>query len=236
MHSHILPGVDDGAVNQEESLAMLKIASAEGITDIVATPHFQEGKPSATPEEIAESVRTVQAAAEKHGIPVRLYPGNEILYFNGLPQCLREGRVCTLNRSQYVLIEFLPNVQFRNMQNAAENILTAGYIPVLAHAERYMCLVQNREYLEFFRDIGVRIQMNAGSMIGRSGSEVRHFVREILKTGLVDYIGTDAHGSRHRRPEIAKCEETLIKKYGQIYAEAILRDNAAETLGIAYLR
>lgn len=236
IHSHILPGLDDGAADIEESVAMLRTAWKEGITDIVATPHYRAGRPSASPEEIREGVRKLQARADEENIPVRLYPGNEILYFSELPDCLREEKVLTLNGSRSVLVEFLPDVQFRSLRNAAEDILTAGYRMILAHVERYRCLTQDPERPEYLLDIGVQFQINASSVTGQAGGEVKRFVDRLLRAEQVDYIGTDAHSNRRRRPEIAKCGNLLRKKYGWIYAETLLCVRAEEELGIGCVR
>lgn len=220
----------------EETLSMLKIAWKEGITDIVATPHYRAGRPSASPAEIAEAVRRVQTAAEEENIPIRLYAGNEILYFSELPDYLRDGKVCTLNGSRCVLVEFLPDVQFRSLQNAAEKILTAGYQLILAHAERYYCLTQKQEHLEYLRELGTQIQVNASSVTGKAGGESKRFADGLLKSGQADYVGTDAHSSRRRRPEIAKCSKLIRKKYGWGCALSVLRERAEEELGVGYLR
>ncbi len=231
LHCHILPGLDDGARDMEETLSMLRIAAGEGITDIVATPHFYAGGRSAAPETVMRALETTRAAAEKEDIPIRLYPGNEIFYFSGLPEYIREGCVCTLNRSAYVLIEFPPSVLFRTVQNAMDAVMGEGFLPILAHAERYECLLKDFRRVENLREMGVRIQVNAGSVTGKSGHAAARFVHRLLKEEMADHVGTDAHRSDHRTPGLARCSQILIKKYGSVYADMLLRGNAGDIIG-----
>lgn len=230
IHCHILPGLDDGARDIQESLSMLRIAAAEGITDMIATPHFRAGGHSAPPERVLNALWEVQDAAAEQGIPIRLYPGNEIRYFDGLPQCLLERQALTLNRSQYVLVEFSPSDMFRTLHNGLGSILDAGYQPVLAHAERYECLRKDISNVEFLSGMGVQIQVNASAVTGKNGAAAKRYVHQLLGKGLVDYVGTDAHGSRDRTPEAAGCAALLGKRYGISCADALLRGNAERIL------
>lgn len=232
VHCHILPGLDDGSQDMEETLRMLRIAAAEGIAEMIVTPHFNSSGRSASPELVQNTLQRVRGAAEREGLPIRLFPGNEVNYFNDLPTFLEEGRVLTMNGTRHVLIEFLPSVMFRTLQNAMEAVLGVGYKPILAHAERYNCILEDSEQVAFLWDMGVQIQVNASSIVGKSGGNVKRFVHELLDEDLVDYVGTDAHGSEHRTPQIAKCRDQLLKKYRQSYVERILRENARAAFGL----
>ena len=225
VHCHLLPGLDDGAKNLDESLAMLRIAEEEGITDMIVTPHFS-GEGSSDLPTLMRAIRKVQAEAEKNRISIRLYPGNEIYYFDGMETCLKEGKACTMNGSQYVLIEFAPFVPFHVLRNALDRIRANGYFPVLAHAERYECLLQNTDQVAYLKDMGVQIQVNSGSVTGKNGFSVKKFVHWTLQKRLADYIGTDAHSCGSRMPEMAKCRDIVIRKYGREYAFFLLRGNA----------
>ena len=232
MHCHILPGLDDGASTPAETLAMLRTAVDEGITDIVVTPHFKLNTDNASPRRIYDVMRSAQEAVDHYNIPIRFYPGNEVFYFDDLPRYLKEKRIFTMNGSDFVLIEFSPITPYHTIQNALDSVLFAGYHPIIAHVERYESILKNPEHVEFLFDMGVRIQVNASSVTGDNGKTVKKFVHELLKDGLVDFIGTDAHSNRHRKPEIIKCKEILIKKCGVEYARQLLRDNAVELLGL----
>lgn len=232
IHCHILPGIDDGAENREESLKMLRMASEEGFTDIVATPHYRAGRFETTAGEIQQKLHELRKAAIVERIPVRIYAGSEIYYFEKAASFLREGRLCTMNGTSFVLVEFSPTVLFQTMRNAMEELLGTGYSPILAHAERYSCLVKDMEKTLYLHETGVRIQINATSVTGESGTEARRFTHSLMREDAVEYIGTDAHGSRHRRPEIRRCRKEITKEYGDEYARRVMRDNAMRMLGI----
>ncbi len=227
VHCHILPGLDDGAESPSVSLDMMREAAGSGITDIVVTPHFNNRR-GAPPQTVYRVMTAAQEAADKHGISLRFYPGNEFYYFEDLPQYLKERRAFTMNGSDFVLIEFSPIAPFHVIENAMDSVMFAGFHPVIAHIERYESLIKDFEKVYRLSDLGVRIQVNASSVTGGNGKSVKKFVHGLLQEELVDFIGTDAHGNKHRTPEISKCRDILIKKYGFEYASLLLRDNAVE--------
>ena len=232
IHSHVLPGLDDGAKNLSESLSMLRLAVSEGISDMIVTPHFHTGRFAAAPGKIRQKLQLVQDAADRERIPVRLYLGSEIYYFDEILSALWEERLCTMNGTHCVLLEFSPSVLFQTVQNAMDRVIGEGYQPVLAHAERYACLLKNADDAVFLRSMGVQLQVNASSVTGKNGLEAKRFVHRLMKYEAVDYIGTDAHGSVHRTPEIARCREMVERKYGRDYAYQVMRGNAVRMFGL----
>lgn len=230
IHCHVLPALDDGSRNMRETIQMLRIAADAGITDIIATPHFKEGRRSASPDTIRKCLQEVQGMARQCGIDITLYPGNEIYYFSDLEEAIEEKRICTLNHSRYVLIEFSPAESFRTIRNALEYVMSTGYFPIIAHVERYECMLEDWKNVEYIRSMGVEIQINASSVTGKAGHKVKKFVHTILDNKLVDYIGTDAHGSKSRTPDIQNCYRLLCKKYDLSYVDKIFRENAVKLL------
>lgn len=230
IHCHVLPGLDDGAGDMAEALAMLRIAAKEGISDMIATPHYRAGRFTASPEEAMERLWRVQEAADAEQIPVRLHPGSEIYWSQDMLPRLRRGRLSTLGASDSVLVEFSPSVLFQTLQNAMDRIMAAGFRPILAHAERYECLLKDAEGAFLLHDMGAGIQVNASTVTGKNGAAAKKFAHRLLKEGAVDYIGTDAHGAAHRRPEMAKCRAVILKKYGEACAYQILRGSAERLL------
>lgn len=230
IHCHILPELDDGSQSMRETIEMLRIAANSGITDIIATPHFKAGRRNASPATIRKRIREVQAMAEQCGISINLYPGNEILYFSDFEEVIEEERFCTMNDSQYVLIEFMPSEYFRTIRNALDHVMGLGYLPIIAHVERYGCMLEDWKSVECIRSMGVEIQINAASVTGRTGHKIKKFVSQLLDRELVDYIGTDAHGSKARTPDMQKCYKQLCKKYDLSYVDKILRGNAMKLL------
>ncbi len=227
IHSHILPGIDDGSKSMEETISMLRIASAEGITHMIATPHYKMGWGSANQETIKRLLAEVMKEAKHNGLDINLYPGNEVYYNSELADRFQNGRICTINDSRYVLVEFSPMDQFTYVRNGLDDIIGMGYKPILAHVERYECLVKHPDNVRSLKAFGVGIQVNASSVIGEVGRGIKKFVHKILEEELVDYIGTDAHSANgNRKPAIKSCVSLLYKKYDSEYVADILYRNA----------
>lgn len=230
IHCHILPGLDDGAGSMEESMEMLRIAEKAGITDIIATPHFKAGRRNPGPETIRERIRQVHREAAERGICVNLYPGSEVLFSSGLEEALEEGKICTLNNSPYLLVEFSPGDSYRSIRNALDEVLGMELVPVIAHVERYGCMLEDWKNAESLRTMGARIQVNASSVTGKAGIRARKLAGTLLARQLVDYIGTDAHGSISRTPDMGKCIKQLDRKCEDSYIEKIVCGNAMKLL------
>lgn len=230
VHIHILPGVDDGSQDMEETLAMLQKAYAEGITDIIATPHHKSGRHNASLRTIQRLTEQVQECANQNNIPIQIYPGNEVLYYSDMEDSLEDHRICTMNNTEYVLLEFSPGDRFTYIRNAVDSVFGMGYQPIIAHVERYECMVRHPEYVTELKQMGAGIQINAGSITGETGWKVKRLAHKLLQRRLVDYVGTDAHSCKGRTPSISKCADLLYKKFDSDYADAILYGNAEKNL------
>ncbi len=231
IHTHVLPAIDDGSKSMEETLAMLKIAAEEGITHMIATPHYKVGRGSADRETVRKLVDQVQAKLEEAGLNIRLYPGHEVFYNSELADRFNNGRISTLNDTKYVLVEFSPMDTYRYIRNGLDEVIGMGYKPIIAHVERYECMLKNPENVEGLRALGVGIQVNASSITGEVGWKVKKFVHGLLEDGLVDYVGTDAHSaSDKRKPFIHKCVSALYKKYDSAYVDNVLYNNAEQNI------
>lgn len=226
MHCHVLPGVDDGAQSMEQTMEMLRIACGEGIEAMIVTPHFKAGHHSANPETVTNLIRKVQENAERSGYVIRLYPGNEVLYFAGAEELLERDAVLTLNNTDRVLVEFSPAVEYIYLRNALDSVRAQGYTPVLAHVERYECMVKSSERVRELKQMGAEIQINAQSAAGKLGKRVQHFLYALLKEKLVDYVGTDAHNTEERAPKFQECYQMLSKRFDTAYLDKIFYGNA----------
>lgn len=230
IHCHVLPALDDGSKSMKETLEMLQIAADAGITDIIATPHFKAGRHNASPATIWKRIQEVHREAQQRGIYVNLYPGNEVFYFSDLEEAMWEDRICTMNHSQYVLVEFSPADTYRSIRNALDNVMGMDLLPIVAHVERYGCMLEDWTNVESIRSMGAEIQVNASSITGQVGHKIKKFTGLLLDRQLVDYVGTDAHGSRSRTSDIRKCLKQLYKKYEVSYIDKILCGNALKLL------
>ena len=222
LHCHILPALDDGAKSMEETREMLKMAYGEGIRKIVATPHFFASRKSAGVEEIFHTLQEVQKRMKSWGIQIRLYAGNEIYYHRGVAELLEEGKAATLAGTRYVLVEFDPMTEYSYLRDGILKLDSYGYIPILAHTERYECLFEKKERLRRVKDHGGVIQVNASSFQGGLFDELGGRARYLMKKGLLDVLGTDAHSMGRRSPRIRESARYLYKKIGSTGADRIL--------------
>lgn len=229
VHSHILPGVDDGARDGKSSARMLRIASQEGIDAIVATPHFVSGMDKEKVLLIRKRYAVVRKWIKEHYPDMEFYLGNEIFYSDGIIEALDKKIALTMNGTKYVLVEFPVYVEFPYLQKAVQRLLYAGYIPIIAHVERYE-RIRKRAEIEELVDMGAYIQVNASSVIGKHGLSEKRYVKGLLKKRLVHFIGTDAHNSKERRPEMLDCINYLVKKFGIEEARRIVEENPEKML------
>lgn len=226
IHCHILPGVDDGAKNIEQSQEMLDIAYSEGINTIIATPHHMPEGRNASPERIRTKVAELQAYADERDYDMTILPGNELYYYSDASDMLEEGKICTLAGTDCVLVEFSPMDESRYIRNSLAELQNMGYEPIIAHVERYMSLCKDINKIKELRDMGIHIQVNAASIMGGFGKPTKALTEKLLKNQLVDFIGTDAHSSGSRAPKMIECAEYLSKKYPAAYVEKLLHGNA----------
>lgn len=226
IHSHILPGVDDGSQSMEQSLDMLRMAADNGIRRMILTPHNKAERRNVSVKGIQSRLEALQEAAAKQQIPITLYPGNEVFYRDGVAEMLEENSLCTLAGSKYVLVEFQPLEDFGYIRAAVYELTGCGYTPILAHVERYQCMAANLDNVAYAIDRGALMQINASSVTGGMGFKGKQIVKKMLKQHLIHFVATDAHDCERRSPQLAECAQYLSKKFGDGYAAKLLHDNA----------
>lgn len=230
MHCHIVPGVDDGAKDVEEMKEMLKIAYKEGIRCIIATPHYHPRRGREYPGVIKRQAMILREEAHKIDPYFRIYLGTEIYFGQDVPQKIKEKRILTMNNRNYVLVEFSPSEPFSYIQQSLQQLQFCGYEVILAHVERYSCILEEPELALQLCNMGIRLQVNAGSISGDSGRKARKFVLQLMDEDVVFCVGTDAHGASQRAPKMKKAAKYVKKKYGEEYARRIFFSNAKEML------
>lgn len=233
IHSHILPGIDDGSKSMEQSVEMLKIAKEEGIAAVIATPHNMPGKGKADKAQVDGLLKNLKEECEKQELFVPVLPGCEIFYREEVLDLLEQEKIQTLNNTAFVLVEFDYMSESSYIRNALKDILGLGFQPILAHVERYPSLMKN-DYKEIkeFRRMHIRIQINASSVCGNAGKVVQKHVKRMLKEELADFVATDAHGIRSRAPRMRSCTDQLRKWCKEEYVESLLYKNAFDMLQI----
>lgn len=235
IHSHILPGLDDGARNFEISLHMLRQAEEENISDIILTPHYKPMRRNMSPDGVKKILHELEEEKQAAGISVRLHLGNEIYYSSEVISALREGKVFTMAGSSYVLVEFSPREDYRYIRDAFYQLLTEGYSPIVAHIERYECLMEKKIRVEELYDMGCCLQVNASSIIGGNGMESKRNAKWLLKREFVQFVASDCHDDSKRKPQLAEAAAYVARKYGETYCDRIFRDNANALLRGCYL-
>lgn len=233
MHTHILYGVDDGAQTLHDSMEMIEEESDQGINEIVLTPHY--GHKFGYPERslLEERFAEIQKEAKRYFPNVTLYLGSELYYEKGITKHLLEGRALTYNGTKYVLVEFDPGDSFSYLMQAVQEFTYAGYIPVIAHVERYGQVVHKLEQCERLVRAGACLQINTGSLLGGFFDARTRLCKELVKQGLVHIIGSDCHDMKRRSPNVTHGYAKLLKKCDpSIYdenAEMILKGNYIST-------
>lgn len=228
IHNHTLFGVDDGAKDREEALEMLKDAREQGAGALILTPHYRHGMFGYPTEQIEENFQVLKEEAEK--LELSLHLGCEYHVNSEIIQNLRAGRCRTLAGSDYVLTEYSGQAQYAYMAEYTGRLLSCGYLPVIAHVERYQCLLKEPELCRELSEKGAMIQINADSVLGMDGRAAERFCKKLLKNQWVDVIASDAHGRQERRSHMAKCQKAVEKACGVAYAEEIFVKNPGRIL------
>jgi protein-tyrosine phosphatase len=225
IHCHILPGVDDGPKTIEETLRMLYIAYEEGIRIITATPHYITNNQSMSSERIQEIFYQINQAIADSGLKLNIILGSELLFSMDTIEALNRGDALTIDGTRYILVEFPPAATFRDIWNGLNHCIFGGYIPILAHAERYQCLVKDAELVEELINLGAYIQLNLSCLSGKLLDPKVSFCHKLLKKDWVHFLGTDAHGAYDRVPRVKDAVEYLKKKFGESKVRQLLWEN-----------
>ena len=230
IHSHILSGVDDGASSEKESLQMLKMAVKQGMTGVIATPHYSVNFRNTNAVLIRQQCRQLEEKLQQSlGEQIRIYPGQEIFYSEEVIDLLDKGKLLTLADSPYVLVEFHPAAPYSFIFSSLRNLVYAKYSPILAHVERYSVLRKKGRPEELI-DMGAELQMNYRSIGGKWYHETPRWCRYMLKEGNIQYLGTDMHNVKERRPDVTGAEAWLKKHLDLSYIKAITYGNAEKIL------
>lgn len=227
IHSHILYQTDDGPKTKEEMFALLDQAYKDGIRHLCLTSHFHPGFYGNNTARKEEAFQTLFAYTSKKYPDLSLYQGNELYYSPDCVSWLHQGLCQTLNNSRYVLVDFSHQVSYREIADGLKSLLSAGYIPILAHAERYRLKAKQ---IISLKQLGVLIQLNAQAILGENGFLKKHKTKKILSEHLADFVATDTHDITYRSPKMEKCYHYVAKHYGSSYADFIFHEHALELL------
>ena len=230
IHCHILPGVDDGSQSPEETKAMLEKAWDEGIQIMVATPHYHKQRGKNDIDLIKKQLLLTRKLAKEVHPKMQICLGMEIYYGEDVQELLKTGKAVSIRKSRYILVEFSPGDDFQYILNAVRKLQMSGHTVIIAHIERYNCLREDISNVEYLREMGAYLQVNAGSITGSYGRSVKKFLREVLKAHFVQLVGTDAHGPEKRSPKMQEAYKEVVKRCGEEYADQIFGQNAKKVL------
>lgn len=226
IHCHILPEVDDGAKTMDMALKMLQMEYKDGVRSIILTPHFRREMFETSQEKIEQQFKILKAKTEeKIGMDLRLYLGCEFHANMSMVETLIKKERPTMAGSDYVLTEFSGATDFAFARERVYELVTHGFIPIIAHVERYPNIRKDMGNLETLREIGAYLQVNAESILGEEGFATKRFCKKLMKNNMLDFVGTDCHRTNKRIPNLGPCAEYMEKKMGREYTERILIHN-----------
>ncbi len=215
LHCHILPGIDDGAPDLETSLAMARMAVADGITVTACTPHMMPGYYENTSDGVRAAVVALQAELDQADIPLRLVTGADVHLVPGLASGLRDGSKLTLADTRYFLFEPPHNTAPPRMADAVFDCMAAGFHPLITHPERLRWVEEQYDLMVQLAQAGAWMQITAGSVTGRFGKRTQYWAERMLDEGIVHILATDAHNLRSRSPILSEAVEAVSKRLGE---------------------
>lgn len=229
IHIHALFGADDGAQTEDEMFAMVDASYRDGVRQLCLTPHFDPNCFGDNRKQVEQAFDRLRKECPRRYPGLCIALGNELRYCKDCTAWLRTGDCQTLNGTQYVLLDFSAGEKIATVHRGLEELLGAGYVPILAHAERYSNLRSLQDLYEF-RENGVLIQIDIQSLCRGFGWRVQRRCHAILREGLADFASSDAHNLTDRPPGFSSRYSYICRQYGDAYAEAICCKNAQALL------
>jgi len=227
IHTHILPGIDDGSRTMENSIVMAKAASESGVHTIVVTPHCNlEGLfDNYYGDVLEEQFHAFELEVKKEQIPLKVMLGMEVYGTEEVPKLLQQRKIITLNHSRYLLMEFgfredLPLTEF-----LLNEVINLGFHPIIAHPERYPYVQRKPNIVYDWMALGCSIQINKASFTGGFGYSAKNTSLVLLEHNLVTVIASDAHDSCHRTTDLSEVYQFISNNYSEEYADILLEEN-----------
>lgn len=224
IHTHILPGIDDGAKSLAESLEILRELVKQGVSDVIATPHIITGTYDNTKEIITNKIELLRDEIKSNGIPIKIYSGSELYIEPNIIENIKKNNL-TLANSKYILFETALQRFPNNYEDVIWDFLNEGYKPIIAHAERFMPFINYPNRLIRILNRGVYLQINAGSLFGFHGEQIKEFVHWLLERGCVHFVASDSHGINNRPIPMSRAYEYLAETFNKNLADLLMQEN-----------
>lgn len=231
IHTHILPGIDDGPKNLEESAALARCYTDLGITQIIATPHYIPGTAwAASCQRIVEKITELQGYLQSNNIPLTIFPGMEIAFHKKFQEHLKSDTLLPLGASSCYLLEPSFTDSAEALLHCLDQLLKQGQKIILAHPERIPALREMANVFDEYVQQGMRIQINIGSLLGKFGSESKNVALYLIEKNCVHYLASDAHGVNSRKPPTEEEWLELETNIGSDIVEQLCCINPAQLL------
>ncbi len=231
IHCHILHGIDDGARSLNESVHLARIAVQNSIQTAVVTPHLVH--PENVDEFIAlrdKRIDELRTALERENIPLEIVPGAEV-FINDDIFYAPVLDAAAIGPGKYMLIEFdFSGLNINRIIKYVEEIIARGYVPIIAHPERYQYMQQNYDIVNHLADMGVLFQVNSSSLAGFGGMESRELSYAMVASGIASFIGTDAHSVAHRPNNLLEQRDHFPMSVDFDIYDRLLGKNAAAVI------
>lgn len=217
VHSHILFGVDDGSSSIEESITLLKELKEVGFNNVILTPHYIEGSDyCSSRDNNLERFNQLKKIIKDKKIGINIYLGNEIFIDDDIIEYIKEGKISSLNDTKYLLIELPFHNKIVNLEDTLYELSYAGFVPILAHPERYDFFQKDYKMVDSLRENGVLFQANYASILGYYDNKSKKLLKYMLKKGYIDFLGTDIHRTKKMFviDNFDKIEKKIVKIIG----------------------
>jgi protein-tyrosine phosphatase len=222
LHCHILPGIDDGAVDLGVSLGMARASVADGVSVLACTPHILPGLYRNAGPQIVSAVQFLQDALDQEGIPLRLVAGADVHLVPDMIAGLRSGRLPSVGGSRYVLVEPPHHTAPPHLESFFFGLLVEGFVPILTHPERLNWIGHRYQAIQRLARVGVWMQITSGSLTGAFGRSARYWAHRMLDEGCVHVLATDAHDTHQRPPDLGRGRDAAADRVGIEEAERLV--------------
>lgn len=230
---HIIPNIDDGAASYGEAAVMLRLAVESGTRHAVATPHYLNAfqcTQRLSRNGVKAAFEKLREYIAKNEIPIDLCLGAETFCVNNISEVIRRNEIITVNDSRYVLTEFAFDDDFQRVRYCTSQLISAGYVPIIAHPERYFFIHDDPSNTFWFLENGCLLQVNKGSILGRYGEEERECARWLIGNRFAFAVASDAHSPFRRTADMSRAYQWVYSNFDKAYADELFDLNPKKIL------
>jgi len=226
VHTHILPGLDDGPATLADAVRMCEAYESHGVRTIVATPHMMSGRWNVTADDVRRQARALRAACRERGMHLNVLTGAEVSLRPDLADLVARGEALTVDEARRYLVVELPSQAVPPFFRVVEELAAHGVTPVISHPERSPRLLRAPGMLAELVAMGCLVQVTSGSLLGRFGSKARRAAERLIAGGMAHLVASDAHEPcGYRGPDLWDCYAALQAEFGIAECRRLLFEN-----------